>query len=338
VFFVYTKTYFGVKVYLFVEKYGMRKKAKTKLQRLFEIGIALGAFLLVIFLLPDSPTPSSEQEPNKPQNNIEFVIHESASEREMFFKKYELDDVLSGEMKEMMIIALEEEFANTTPTQITQKKYEECELPRPGDKLQHGESTLAYQQRKDVPSICNVERRICNDWILEWTFVQRSCKENIDYIYTKHEIILYNEKPTNPYIQTPDLAGDRNAYFSSQGKRNESLKPITTRNNVVNNVVRTEPTPTGQRTISKNNCRAPWGEIIQHTHFTKAYKTKLGFTNRPCEVELRFCSNGDLEGTFRYPYCEYIDMVYQDYDLDKEERREDEDKPSIWQLIETFKE
>jgi hypothetical protein len=32
--------------------------------------------------------------------------------------------------------------------------------------LEHGESVIAYEQRKDVPNICNAQRRTCNDGVL----------------------------------------------------------------------------------------------------------------------------------------------------------------------------
>lgn len=42
----------------------------------------------------------------------------------------------------------------------------DCMTPR-GQKIAHKDFVLAYEQRKDVTTMCNVERRICSNGTLE---------------------------------------------------------------------------------------------------------------------------------------------------------------------------
>ena len=90
----------------------------------------------------------------------------------------------------------------------------DCETPR-WIKLKDKESILAYQQRSDVPDICNVQRRTCNDWILDWSFTQPACDETVVYTnwssssrsitsestnvvsYTKKQVVSYNDVSKN---------------------------------------------------------------------------------------------------------------------------------------------
>jgi hypothetical protein len=45
--------------------------------------------------------------------------------------------------------------------------------------------------------------------------------------------------------------------------------------------------------------------------FVRAYKAKQWYFNRPCEVEIRMCIDGELKGTFKNKSCAYTGMSYE---------------------------
>jgi hypothetical protein len=102
-----------------------------------------------------------------------------------------------------------------------------CTTPR-GQVIENKDFVLAYEQREDVATICNIERRICNNGILEGTYSQRSCKENISYNYKKTAIVSYNEPVVNPLVQ-PGPASNAGANFSTDGKINQTKDPTNMR-------------------------------------------------------------------------------------------------------------
>jgi hypothetical protein len=60
------------------------------------------------------------------------------------------------------------------------------------------------------------------------------------------------------------------------------------------------------------DCVAPWGEAVKHGQFVKAYKHKNGFSDAPCEVQLRTCTVGKLEGTYEQLSCRSWETSYLD--------------------------
>lgn len=62
----------------------------------------------------------------------------------------------------------------TPPVATAEPK--DCSAPW-GQPVKNGKSVLAYQQRTDDTSICNIQRRLCTDGVLGGTYMQRSCKE-----------------------------------------------------------------------------------------------------------------------------------------------------------------
>jgi len=317
----------------------MKNKNKMKLQVWLESGIGIWAFLLIIFLLPWKEAPVENIVVDNNQSSLDFVIHESAGEWEMFFAKNELNEILTWEDKKVIIDMLNEEFnedKNNKSDREDKKTLNNsvtCDLPWPWYSIRHGESVLAYQQRSDVPSICKVERRVCYYGQLQWSYTQRSCKENPQYEYTKHKVILYNEKVVNSYIQPSKLAPNRNAEFSMQWKVNDPLTPNTTWNNNVNDALSTKPASNWLVDIVSKNCKTPWWDTVIHSQFTKAYKSSIGFIDKPCEVELRYCHDGDLEWSFVYKKCDFIDLIQEDYRFGKKEQ---EDKPTAMHLLESL--
>ena len=170
---------------------------------------------------------------------------------------------------------------------------------------------LAYEQRKDVGTICNIEKRICTNGVLWGTFTQRSCKDDIVYTYRKAEVISYNQKILNENIQ-PSAPVNEWAQFDTEGKIDTTEIPTTTR--WTSNSPTTTQTEVTQNPLSnKANCMTPRRQEIEHGQFVKAYKAPRGFIDLPCEVELRACINGNLKGSFTYSKCTFNNTTYSDY-------------------------
>ena len=179
------------------------------------------------------------------------------------------------------------------------------------EKVKNKDFVLGYQQRKDVNTMCNIEKRICNDGILGGTFDQPSCKEDMVFLYRKAGILSYNQKVLNEFIQPSDPV-NKGAEFSNEGKINTSQTPTTTRG-TTNSPIRV--TASGWQTSGpeKMGCITPRGQIIKHGQFVKAYKASRGFIDLACNVEIRACVNGSLKGHFIHPKCTFNNTTYADY-------------------------
>jgi len=170
---------------------------------------------------------------------------------------------------------------------------------------------LAYQQRTDVNTICNVEKRVCTNGILWGTFTQNSCKDDMVYTYKTEEIISYNQKVLNEYIQ-PNTAPNVWAEFDTEGKINTTETPTNTRG--TSNSSGITQTGTNQSPLpDKADCRTPRWQVIEHGQFVKAYKAPRGFIDLDCEVEIRACVNGNLKGNFTNAKCIFNNTTYADY-------------------------
>jgi len=86
----------------------------------------------------------------------------------------------------------------------------------------------------------------------------------------------------------------------------------TSRNQGTSNGLTTEDQETEQTTRPTFNCKTPRGETVKDGQFVKAYKHKNGFNDAPCEVQLRTCVIGKLEGTFTQLSCRNWDTSYID--------------------------
>lgn len=311
-------------------------KVRRIAQYIAEGLIALSIFFLVLQYIPQQDSPKVQLA----EEQMSFVFHAAAGNWDMFFAENELDEILSGDLKEEMIAFLDKEFKIVWETKkwtgnvvVSADSFHDCIIPWNHKIISHGASVLAYKQREDVPSFCNVERRICRDGILEWSFDSPSCKEHVKYNYYKKDVVSYNTKPINLFVQPSELATNRDAEFSMNGKRNELLIPIDVRNNDIHDELQNEPWNIGQKTIIYTNCISPWGEAVKHNQFIKAYKTRDGFENSFCEVELRLCVDGNLEGTFQFPYCEHHEMAIEDFLIGK---KESDKRPTALQFIENL--
>jgi len=186
----------------------------------------------------------------------------------------------------------------------------DCITPRK-EEVKNKDFVLAYAQRQDVNTICNIEKRVCMSGTLWGTFTQRSCRDDVVYIYNKAEVISYNQKVINEYIQ-PTQPVNAGAEFDTEGKINTTEVAIdkrwTSKWQVTTKPgIKETPSPT------KASCTTPRGQKIKHGQFTKAYKAPRGFLDLPCDVQIRACVNGNLKWTYTYAKCTFNNINYSDY-------------------------
>lgn len=180
--------------------------------------------------------------------------------------------------------------------------------------VQHGEYVLAYQQRSDVPDVCNVQKRVCRDGVLNGTYTQWYCNEDVPYQYTKVKVTEYNKKDESQVVQTPKYTKYDGASYDKYGKRNWSGNtPTTIRDDGYKTwaIKTTNTTTLNHKTFM--NCVSPWWDIVVHGQFVKAYASPLWFTDDGCKVELRLCMDGELQWTYAYSKCKYTNISYSDY-------------------------
>ena len=179
-----------------------------------------------------------------------------------------------------------------------------------GEDVKHKDFVIAYEQRKDVNTICNVEKRVCMSWTLEWSFLQDSCKDDVVYEYQRAQVISYNQKVLNEYIQ-PTAPVNSWAEFNTEGKIDDIQQPIDSRW-TSSNAVTSDPAK-DQTEINKKNCTTPRWQKVLHGQFIKAYKAPRGFIDLPCDVQIRACVNGTMKGSFTYSKCTFNNTTYADY-------------------------
>lgn len=229
---------------------------------------------------------------------------------------------------------MEEQIEDAVPVVIEYKK--SCKVPRYTNvEIEHGEFVWAYEQRDDVEHICNVERRVCKDGVLLGSYTQASCVENIYYDYYTEPVISYNEKIPSERVQPNDPPYE-DASFNTDGKRAVNDPADTYRNNNYEDEIRAEANGAGQYDIDGSRCRTPWGERVENRQFVKAYATAFGFSNAPCEVELRYCHDGKLDGSFEYERCAYQDMPWEDFIIKEQDGQSMYEDDSILQYLETL--
>lgn len=179
-----------------------------------------------------------------------------------------------------------------------------------GDTVTHGDFIIAYQQREDVSTICNVEKRFCNDGTLLGSYTQESCDEKTTYYYDKVIPISENEFVPSEYVQ-PSQPSNADGEFNSQGQLNAELDPTTRREDQPENAIIVNNAGIAQTVLTYKNCRTPRGEKVLNGQFVRAYKATQWYFNRPCEVEIRMCVDGHLKGDFRYKACAYTGASYE---------------------------
>jgi len=193
-----------------------------------------------------------------------------------------------------------------------EKKYENCITPW-DTVLKHWESVIAYEQRKDVPTICNAQRRVCNDWVLNWTYSQWACREDVEYKFTKVKVVSYNNKTPWELIQNPWYAKNDSSEFDTRGKINPDTKiPKTDWDNSVKDWTKKDSNINLWKKTNYN-CTSPWWDVVQHGQFIKAYRSPVWYTDQLCQVELRLCLDWVLNWAYTNKTCEYVWVSSQDY-------------------------
>ena len=248
---------------------------------------------------------------NNDNNNINTELNNDNLEEIINKELLDTDENDKNVLEDNNILKKEQKIINKTIPEI---EYKDCVTPR-NNTVKHGEYVLAYQQRSDVPTICNVQKRSCVDGILKWTYTQASCKEDVKYEYTRVKVISYNNNKPGELIQNPKYAKNDNAKFDNNGKiieKNENNTANTIWNNS-DNQPKTSEHKTNLTHKNYANCVSPWWDIVWHGQFIKAYKSALWFTNKKCQVELRLCLNWTLQWQASYKNCEYKDIPYEEY-------------------------
>jgi hypothetical protein len=196
-----------------------------------------------------------------------------------------------------------------------------------GEKVQNQDFVLAYQQRSDVNSLCNVQKRYCSNGKLTGTYTQKSCKEDLKYSYTKITPTAENDPNyVDPFIQPSDPSLNW-AKFDTNWKIISTSKPVDTWSDSGKSpTVSTGPYVTQTATTTSNSCTTPWWEKVPFGKFVKAYKSSVWLIDMPCDVEIRLCTKAWLKGSFKQSSCTYKNMTYSDYLLD---RPENADQPNI---------
>lgn len=200
--------------------------------------------------------------------------------------------------------------------------YNNCPTPW-GYELMHGQSILAYQQDTNTPDTCNIERRFCRDGDLSGTFDQQSCSVNSEYSYFQEQFVSYNEPKT---ISIPSTTTVVSLPATTNGTTTDS-SPMTNKTGIDEIIYNPNQQSTTRGDSSENitqsvsveqskkyypDCKTPRGETVKHSQFVKAYKHKNGFNDAPCQVQLRACSAGQLEGSYNYSSCTYWETSYLD--------------------------
>lgn len=203
--------------------------------------------------------------------------------------------------------------------------------------IAHGKSVLAYQQRSDDPTLCNVQRRVCDDGVLLGTYMQRSCTQNYNDPDAVGRVVSQSDRTNtvvtnNENLYQPTDPDRSTVTVNNRWQVGSTSSPSTTWSNT--NVIPPPSTsPQGQNTPPRaSDCITPWDTTVSHTQFVKAYKFNNGFTNLSCEVELRYCVNGTLEWSFTSPSCIYNEIALEDFLNDYY----DPDIPSLQHLVETL--
>ncbi len=202
------------------------------------------------------------------------------------------------------------ELKTGNTTGIIQTGSLDCTTPR-GEIVKNQDFILGYKQRKDVNTICDVQKRVCMSGTLWGTFIQDSCSEDVIYNYNKAPVISYNQKVLNEYIQPTDPVNAW-AEFNTQGQVGPQEKATNTRG-TTNSPVITKPGINETPLPIKKGCTTHRGQKIKHGQFIKAYKVTRGFKDLPCNVEIRACVNGTMKGTFTNAKCTYYDTTSTEY-------------------------
>ena len=250
-----------------------------------------------------------------------LLIHERIKNKQIFKKGHlhEEGEELYGKrfiplgkyvLRDPTILATREVWVHLLPN------YKSCKTPR-WYTIAHGESVVAYQQDLNTYDSCNLERRICFDGKLSGTFTAQSCKVNTKYTYYQKKFVAYNTDEKSPLIQPEQRKKFNDHNFPQDPDDVETFihdVPVyqTTEFLEEGTIYRDEEDEVEQRNRKGHSCRTPRGEKVDNKKFVKAYKHKNGFSDLPCEVQIRMCLNGELEGDFEYDSCTPWNISYME--------------------------
>lgn len=196
--------------------------------------------------------------------------------------------------------------------------------------IPHKDFILAYKQRTDVNSLCNVQKRYCFNGKLTGSYTQDSCKEDMKYTYQEVVPVAQNDPNVeDPFIQptAPALSG---ATFDVHGKIDTTLKATDERSNSGDPLIDSTWLYINHISSTWSFCKTPWWEEIPNGQFVKAYKLPVWLIDMPCQVEIRLCGASILKWSFKYSTCLAKNMTYSDYVLD---RWENSDTPNTTDML-----
>ena len=191
--------------------------------------------------------------------------------------------------------------------------------------IEHGQSVLAYQQRSDATNICNIQRRICKNWKLSWSYTQASCDETlwndwsanwVQWAYwtvKKIAYSTYNSVKLDEFIQPPEYASNEFAEFDVHWKLVKWKQEPKMQKLWNSDALSPEPVEVAQERSLWKTCKTPRWETVQPGQFVKAYRFQNGFIDIPCQVQLRTCVDWKLEGMYQYSSCQPWSTSYEDF-------------------------
>ncbi len=194
--------------------------------------------------------------------------------------------------------------------------YVDCMTPW-GYKIEHGESVLAYQQLKNTPNICNIERRFCWNGKLSGTYTQQWCSVNEDYSYEiswQANIVHHEEKPKWETKQNSDWSVTVvkkeiwTDFLFDRPSRTYTYDAYTNDNPIVSETPEVDQTERVHR-----DCTTPRWEKVEHGQFIYAYRHANGFSDSRCEMQIRLCSMWKLKWSYTNPTCKTRDTSFIDW-------------------------
>lgn len=318
-----------------------------------EIVIGIVLFVWILFLLPKNtveiPDLSSLQVPESdvnfvfssvdtPQNTGSDTVVETGSIQQDTGLALNTWVVVSWSSNESPIeteaTIIKPGVVNTWIQVATNEpiSYESCQTPW-WDSLAHGQSIFAYSQRMDEPDMCNIQRRTCDDWVLDGSYTQQSCLSYASSPIEYEPVVSYNNPYSDPYIQPDRNEQSVDWNFDTQWQLSDNrFGEPTSYRDASAGAVPYQDAPVSQAQTNYGACMTPWWQTIKHGQFVKAYQLDKWFTNLPCEVQLRTCIDWDLEWTFTFDSCNYYNIAVEDFLNDYY----DPIQPSLVHLIEVL--
>ena len=194
-----------------------------------------------------------------------------------------------------------------------------------GYEIEHGQSVLAYQQRSDAIDVCNIQRRICMNGKLSWSYTQAACDETLWHDWTinwveseywtvqKIAYTTYNSVRLDEFIQPSEYAVNEFKEFDVHWKLIKGPQEQKKQWLWNSDAIYQEPEEVAQVRDAWGVCKTPWWEKVQPRQFVKAYRFQNGFVDIPCQVQIRTCVDWKLEGQYQYSSCQAWDTSYEDF-------------------------